>query len=75
MLLFLSHNKLLINDKINCFVINACIFLFLTMIQMVCLFCLHIFGLDNNISDLFIVVSELQYNVLCKYNILYLQFY
>ncbi len=52
MLLFLSYNKLWPNDQINCSVINACIFLFSTMIQMASLFCLYIFGLNNNPSDL-----------------------
>ncbi len=52
-LLCLSHNKVWLNDQINCFVINACIFLFSTMIQTACLFCLYIFGLNNNISDCF----------------------
>ena len=52
-LLFLSHNKLYLNDQINCFVINAWIFLLPTMFQMACLFCLYIFCLNNNLSDLF----------------------
>ncbi len=54
-LLFLSHNKLWLNDQINGFVINACIFLFSTMIQTACLFHLYIFGLKINLSDLFVI--------------------
>ncbi len=52
-LLFLSHNKLYFNDQINCFVINACIFLFSTLSKTVCLFSLYIFCLDKHLSDLF----------------------
>ncbi len=62
MLLFLSHNQLLLNDQINCFVINACIILFSTMIQMVCLFCLYIFGLNNNISFFYFLYQS--YNIM-----------
>ena len=54
-LLFLSHNKLFINDQINCFVLLACIFLFLTKIQMVCQFCLYIFVSTTTYQILFIV--------------------
>jgi hypothetical protein len=35
--LFLSHNKLYLNDLIYCFNINFCIFLFLTMSKKICL--------------------------------------
>ena len=52
-LLFLSHTKLYFNDQINCFVINACIFLFLTLSKMVYLFSLHIFCLNKHFSDPF----------------------
>ncbi len=52
-LLFLSHNKLYLNDQINCFVINACIFLFLTLSKTVYLFSLYIFCLDKHFSDPF----------------------
>ncbi len=52
-LLFLNNNKLALNDQIECFVINACIFLFLTMILKACRFSLYILGLDNIISDHF----------------------
>jgi hypothetical protein len=52
-LLFLSNNKLALNDQIKCFVINACIFLFLTMILIACRFSLYILGLNNIISDNF----------------------
>ena len=52
-LLFLSHNKLYFNDQINCFVINACIFLFSTLSKTVCLFSLYIFCLNKHFSDPF----------------------
>ncbi len=61
-LLFLSHNKLYFNDQINCFVINACIFLFLTLSKMVCLFSLYIFCLDKHFSDPFYCIRVI---ILC----------
>ncbi len=50
MLLFLSNNKLLLHDRMNCYVMNACIFLFSMMILTACQFPLYIFGLDGIIS-------------------------
>ncbi len=46
--LFLSHNKLYLNDLIYCFNINSCIFLFSTMSKEVCLFRLYIFLSQQN---------------------------
>ncbi len=73
-LLFLSHNKLYFNDQINCFVINACIFLFSTLSKRVFLFSLYIF-VSTYTSQIHLIVSELQYNVVCWSNLLLLQFY
>ncbi len=66
MLLFLSNNKLSLNDLIYCFVINACICLFLTMIQTACQFPLYTLGLDDIISDRFYCTSVKPHSVLTK---------
>ncbi len=65
-LLFLSDNELLLNDQINFYVINACIFLFSTMILMACWFPLYILGLDDIISDCFHCIREI---IKCYINI------
>jgi hypothetical protein len=61
-LLFLSHNKLYFNDQINCFVINACIFLFSTLSRMVCL--AWIYFVSTKTSQIHFIVSGLLYIVL-----------
>ncbi len=53
--LFLSHNKLYLNDLIYCFNINSCIFLFSTMSKKVCLFSLYIFVLTKTYQIVFII--------------------
>jgi hypothetical protein len=60
-LLFLSHNKLYFNDQINCFIINACIFLFSTLSKTVCLLSLYIFCLRKYLSDLFYCIRVTKY--------------
>ncbi len=57
-LLFLSHNKLYLNDLIYCFNINSCIFLFLTMSKKVCLFSLNIFCLNKKPIRLFLLYQS-----------------
>ncbi len=52
-IIILNNNKLSLNDQIKCFVINACIFLFSTMILTACWFALYILGLDHIKSDCF----------------------
>jgi hypothetical protein len=59
-LLFLSDNELLLNDRINCFVINACIRLFLMMILMAYWFPLYILGLNDIISDCLYCIRVIQ---------------
>ncbi len=57
MSLFLRYNKYEPNDQIKCFVINACIFLFSKSIRMASVFCLYIFCLYINPSDLFYCIK------------------
>jgi hypothetical protein len=53
--LFLSHNKLYLNDLIDCFNINSCIFLFSTISKKVCLFSLYMFVSTKTYQIVFIV--------------------
>ncbi len=56
--LSLNNNKLAPNDQTKCFVINACIFLFSTMILTACQFSLYNLGLNNIISDHFLLYQS-----------------
>ncbi len=62
-IVFLCNNKPYINDQINFYVIIACIFLFMAMIQFVCQFCLYIFVLTKKF-----IRSVLLYH---RYNIIF----
>jgi hypothetical protein len=73
-LLFLSHNKLYINDRINCLSIMLVYFCSQHWAKRsVCLAC--IFFVSTKTYQIHFIVSEWQYNVVCRSNILLLQFY
>ncbi len=63
-IVFLCNNKLYINDQINCDVFVAWILLFTAMIQFVYQFCLNIFCLNKNLSDLYYCITDtIQYSM------------
>ncbi len=72
--MFLSHNKLLLNDQINCFVIMLVYICSLQWSKWSVCFA-SIFLVSTTTYQTFFVVSELHYIIKCTSNILLLQFH